>query len=79
METPDTPHPVSVAASCLEGGITALARALDVTPSTVSQWISGHRPVPHKRCWEIEEVTGGKVSRFDLRPDIFGPSPDQAA
>lgn len=28
--------------------------------------------VPAKRCIAIEQATGGKVTRYDLRPDVFG-------
>jgi DNA-binding transcriptional regulator YdaS (Cro superfamily) len=50
------------------GGISALARAIKVTPPTVHQWISGHRPIPVRRCPDIERETG--VPCEDLRPDV---------
>jgi len=53
------------------GGQTKLARAVGVKPSFVSQWLSGQRPVPATRCGAIESATGGKVTREDLRPDVF--------
>lgn len=28
---------------------------------------------------EIEEATAGQVTRYDLRPDIFGPAPESPA
>lgn len=56
----------------------ALARFLGVKPPTVSQWINEQRPVPPRFCIPIEEATGGAVTRYDLRPDIFG-EPSQAA
>lgn len=56
------------------GGATGLARALgDLTPQAISQW----KVVPPDRVLKVEEITG--VSRHKLRPDIFGPSPEQAA
>ncbi len=35
----------------------------------VSGWATGSRPVPIIRCVEIEELTGGAVTRKQLRPD----------
>jgi len=40
-----------------------------ITPSAVYQWPR----VPVNRCAEVERVTG--VSRYRLRPDIFGEDP----
>ena len=51
------------------GGQTALAKACGVTVQAVSQWVRGIRPVPVERCADIERVTGGTVTRRDLRPD----------
>lgn len=61
------------------GGPSALARALRIKPPTVIQWISGDRPIPGKRCIQIELACGGAVTRYELRPDIFGPTPKRAA
>jgi hypothetical protein len=33
------------------------------------------RPVPPEICPKIEEATEGKITRHDLRPDLFGPPP----
>lgn len=33
------------------------------------------RKVPADICPKIEEATGGEITRYDLRPDVFGPSP----
>ena len=52
----------------------ALAKALGITPSSISQW--DFVPVwPKNRVFEIERLTNGKVTRHDMRPDIFGPPP----
>lgn len=63
----------------LAGGSSKLARAVGVRPPTVQQWLCGDRPVPGGRCIAIEMATGGEITRYELRPDIFGSSPDQAA
>lgn len=48
-----------------------LARRVDVTPSMVSQWITGHRPIAAEKVIPIEQATNGAVSRHELRPDIY--------
>jgi DNA-binding transcriptional regulator YdaS (Cro superfamily) len=50
-----------------------LARALGVHPSLVSQWKTGRRRVSADTAVRIERATHGAVTRFDLRPEIFGP------
>jgi DNA-binding transcriptional regulator YdaS (Cro superfamily) len=60
----------------------SLARAINVPPALVWQWVNGRRPVAAKHCIGIEDATAGAVTRYDLRPDVFGPKPpqqDQAA
>lgn len=52
------------------GGISALARALGVTPPTVHQWLKGQRPIPAERCPAIERLTNRAVSCESLRPDV---------
>lgn len=42
------------------------------TQSLISQWESGDVNVPAERVAVVERVTGGVVSRHDLRPDLFG-------
>jgi DNA-binding transcriptional regulator YdaS (Cro superfamily) len=49
------------------GAVTALARALGITPSAISQW---RRP-PAERVLAIEAAVG--IDRHELRPDIFPP------
>jgi len=46
----------------------ALAKLIGVAPSFVNQWVSRERPVPVKHCLAIEQATGGKVTRKELRP-----------
>jgi DNA-binding transcriptional regulator YdaS (Cro superfamily) len=50
----------------------ALARQLGVSPGMVYQWKVGIRQVPITRCEQIETLTVGKVSREELRPDVWG-------
>lgn len=68
-----TSHSIKRAAKLL-GSQLALARALQVTPVTVSQWTrdasaKNARPVPPKQCVRIEKLTSGQVSRRELRPE----------
>jgi DNA-binding transcriptional regulator YdaS (Cro superfamily) len=61
-------HPV-IKASELLCGQSRLAKNLNVTPSTLNQWVKGVRPIPVVHCVAIEQATNGKVTRKDLRPD----------
>lgn len=47
----------------------ALAKALQVSQPTVSDWCTGKKRVPVERCAAIERATNGAVTRKDLRPD----------
>lgn len=61
------------------GSQTSLANLIGAAPAFVSQWVNGRRPVPPRFAREIETATGGKVTRYDLRPDVFGAAPAAAA
>ncbi|QQN36642.1 helix-turn-helix domain-containing protein [Rahnella aceris] len=54
--------------SLKRGGAKELAEKLGVSKSYLSQMASGASPVPPSRCLVIEGVTGGVVTRADLRP-----------
>lgn len=60
--------PLDRAAAAL-GSRKALADALGISAAAVSQW----EKVPAGRVLQIEALT--RVSRHELRPDIFGPAP----
>lgn len=49
------------------GGVTALARSLKIRPQAISQW----RTVPSERVLQVEAATGGEVTRYQLRPDLY--------
>jgi DNA-binding transcriptional regulator YdaS (Cro superfamily) len=53
------------------GGASKLARQLGITRQAVEQWRG--RVVPPEHVLVIEKITG--VSRYDLRPDIYGAPP----
>lgn len=50
---------------------TDLARRIGVTPGMVWQWVHSHRQIAAENVLTIEKETGGKVSRHDLRPDLY--------
>lgn len=48
-----------------------LAKALGLNPSNVYQWPTRHKRIPAKHVIKIEKLTGGKVTRHELRPDLY--------
>lgn len=63
-------RPIEAAVQKFEGGQAALARVLHVSPQQLNQWVRALRPVPPRHAIAIERATG--VSRYALRPDVFG-------
>lgn len=58
------------------GSQQALADALGIRSPSISEWRArGARGIPAERCLPIERATGGAVTRYELRPDVFGPAP----
>ena len=53
------------------GSQTALAHALNVERMHINHWKKGKAQVPIKRCVQIEKLTGGVVTRKDLRPNDY--------
>lgn len=60
------------------GGTAELANAIGVSSQRVTNWRSRGR-VPAEWCRSIEDATKGFVTRYDLRPDVFGEVPEKAA
>lgn len=52
-------------------GPSGLARALRVKPNVVGMW-RVRNSVPGGWVLAIERATNGRVTRHELRPDIFG-------
>ncbi|WP_229635541.1 transcriptional regulator [Pseudomonas syringae] len=60
------------------GGRKQLALQLGISSSYLSRLTSGDRAITAERCLQIEEATGGAVTRFDLRPDLPWSQPKKA-
>lgn len=57
------------------GGAVALAKALSTRGRTItSQAVGQWEKVPSGRVLDVEAITG--VSRYELRPDIYGRDPE---
>lgn len=56
------------------GGVSSTASLLGVVQGAVSNWKKRKR-VPASRCLAIEQATGGAVTRYELRPDVYGAKP----
>ena len=48
---------------------------VDLNHETIRMWLKGELQPAPKRMLVIEAATGGKVTRYHQRPDIFGPAP----
>lgn len=58
----------------IAGNQAALARLVKKDPGHIAMWKKRGK-VPPDAVISVEEATGGKVTRYDLRPDIFGAAP----
>jgi DNA-binding transcriptional regulator YdaS (Cro superfamily) len=58
-------------AIAIVGSKRQVAIKLGITAQAVGQWDR----CPVDRCLALERMTKGLVTRYDLRPDIFGRSP----
>lgn len=54
------------------GSQAALARAVGVKQAHIWNWLNRDKKVPGEFVMRIEQATGGQVTRYELRPDIFG-------
>lgn len=60
---------LSMYLSAERGRTAAVAREVGIAPAYLSQIANGTRPVPAEHCAALERATGGKVRRWDLRPE----------
>lgn len=54
------------------GSQAELARILKIKSQAVHEW----NLAPPNRCRQIERACGRKVTRYQLRPDVFGDGSD---
>lgn len=52
------------------GGQSALARKLGLKPQAVQRWCKAGK-VPAERVLDVERVIEAKVTRHELRPDLY--------
>lgn len=62
-------NPVRRAAT-IAGGVSALARHLNIARSSVYEWIE-KGSVPAARAVPIERLVGGQIPRHELCPAVF--------
>ncbi len=55
------------------------AAKVGVTQGMISHWLAGRCRVTAEMAQVIEKATRGKITRHDLRPDIYGKPPRKAA
>jgi DNA-binding transcriptional regulator YdaS (Cro superfamily) len=54
-----------------DGNMSATARAIGVTPQAVSDKLRNETTIAPEWALKIEAATEGKISRSDLRPDLW--------
>lgn len=62
----------------LAGGVPTVAKTMDISQPAVHRWRARGK-APAGRVIDLERATGGRVTRYELRPDVFGPAPTDAA
>lgn len=68
-----TPKNFLKAAVCILGGQDILAKSVGVSKQSISYWLQRKNGfVPAEAARSIENATGGRITRIDLRPDLFG-------
>ena len=58
-------------AIALLGGQSALGRALGIKQQLVWNWLNRTRKVPAEYAIPIEKATDGRISRHQIRPDLY--------
>lgn len=59
----------------LAGSRAALARIAGVSKQAAYKW----RAIPPEHCRKIEAALDARLTRYEMRPDIFGEQPDVEA
>lgn len=63
----------------LAGGQSSLAKSIGVKQQHVWNWLNRDGKAAADRAILIERATGGQVTRYELRPDVFGEPPHEEA
>ena len=73
-----TDHPIKEVIKLMKGkrhprerGQSELARRLGISQQCISKWILLNRPITPNLVLKIEEITEGKITRHQLRPDLY--------
>lgn len=62
----------------LVGSQSALAEKIGVRQSTLWHWLKrAKKGVPAEYAPAVESATEGAVTRYELRPDVYGDIPNQ--
>ncbi|WP_083773321.1 YdaS family helix-turn-helix protein [Methylovorus glucosotrophus] len=64
--------------SLIEGGRPALAAALDISEQAIHKWVKSGR-IPTERVRDVEELINFQITRYEMRPDIYGTQPENKA
>lgn len=73
MSQTDRPQNPHIARAIKHAGKQSiLAEKIGCAQQTVSKMLNGEIRVPAELAVKIHELTGGKVSKSALRPDLFG-------
>jgi DNA-binding transcriptional regulator YdaS (Cro superfamily) len=59
----------------MAGNQDALACAIGITQARVSQILQEGKPIKAEYAVAIDKFTNGEVSKYELRPDLFGAPP----
>lgn len=51
-----------------------LAARLGIKSPSITGW-RNRGQIPPERCISLERATDGRVTRYEMRPDVFGDAP----
>lgn len=58
----------------LNEALIARGSEASVKQQNISYWLKKPETFPGEYCIATEQIVGGKVTRYQLRPDVFGES-----
>lgn len=66
-------------AVAIAGGQSSLAKAVGVKQQHIWNWLNRDGRPAAEYVLAIEAAVGGRVTRHELRPDVFGPDVNREA